>query len=326
MTQKAEQSQAETVDTKSMSLEELKNHINSEVAKAEADNPAEKSESEVVSKKEEAPKKEAPSKEEPTEEKEKAEKAASETEEPSDKQKEKKEESKPLDYEKSYKELQRKFTDNNTKYKGEINELKEQLKALTDLVKGKTSESTDEPSLIDEIREKSPETAKLFERFEKQIEAKYSKLLKEKIEPLQSTMSSSKEAENAAKFTQGLDAFMASDTLKVYEQDLIGILNERFDSQDALEEAVRKDPRIFADAKRELAARLLDGTIETKSANKAAKASKEEKAEKKKEEIEKTETEGKPKGSAPVEGELTVAASKNIPLDQLRKKLPVKAE
>jgi hypothetical protein len=327
---KPEQSQTETVDASKMSLEELKNHINSEVAKTEAkstENPAEKSEkSEEDSKTEEPVKKETQGKEQSSEEKKEV---TSETETPSDKQKEKKEDAKPLDYEKSYKELQRKFTQNNQASKAQIDELNQKLADLTALVKGKTSSTTEEKSIIDDIRAKSPETAQLFERFRDELQAKYEKSFEEKLQtelaPLKSEISVSKESDNAGKFTQGLENFMKSD-LAVYEPDLIDILNEKFESQEALEKAVRKDPSIFSEVKKELASRILDGTVETKAKKAASKSSKEEKIAKKKEEIENSETVRKPKSSAPVDAELTVEASKKIPLADLRKRLPVKED
>lgn len=322
---KPEQSQVETVDAKKLSIEELKNKINSEVAKSEAaaDNPAEKSEkSEEASKTEKTPSKETQKKEQASEENQET---PSETETPSDKQKQK--EAPPLNYEKSYKDLQSKFTKNNQAHKAEIEALNEKLETLTALVKGKTSESSDEKSIIDEIRAKSPETAQLFERFRDELEARYEKKFDEKlkteVDPLKSAVSVSKETENETKFVTSLESFVKSD-LGVYEADLIQILNERYDSQEDLEVAIRKSPSVFADAKRELADRILSGTVETKS-KKAAKPSKEEKLEKKKEEIEKQPARGS-KESAPVEGELTVQDAKKMSASDLRKRLPVKED
>lgn len=301
---KAEQASEtpEVKDTKSMSLDELRQHIlnnpETEDKSEDASNKTEEQEStedDDKSSTEEQP--EETVEQESTEEADK-----SVTEDNPENQVEESETKKQLEQTlANYKELQRQFTQDRQEMKA----MKEKLAILESLKKPESAQE----SALEALKKTNPEGAAVLEKaFAEQraaLQAEFEAKLKEHVQPLKDGIETSVVVENVKQFQTKVDDFLKGE-FKELEQEVTKVINSNKEHYEAL---IKSDPNAFDHIWKEVAINNLDKVAELKA--KAKKAINKEKVN--------AIPGSKSKSSAPASGELTPEKLKNMSFDEVEK-------
>lgn len=149
---------------------------------------------------------------------------------------------------KNYKELQAEFTRRSQRMK----QLETKLAELE--AKVKPSQDSVEKSPLDALVEKNPQAKDLIDALRAEVEAKLGKGLEKGIKPIQEKLTQQTAEENFGRFQAGVKEFLASPLGKM-EAEFNQVAAELYENQDALLEASRKDPALFANLKKEVLSR-----------------------------------------------------------------------
>lgn len=144
--------------------------------------------------------------------------------------------------EKSYKGLEAEFTRRSQSLKSkdeEIQKLRDELQSL----KGQTQEG-EESQLIEEVRAKNPDAAKLLDALMKEQEAKLRKHYDEQLKKLQADKEKSIADENIKQFDVKIQEFLKS-PYATLEQEFLEVVNEFYPSSDELATAAATDPQLY---------------------------------------------------------------------------------
>lgn len=267
---KPEQSQkdsSEATDFKTLSLSEMEERLKAEAEEEQLNEDSETSTKDSP-KKDEQPVVDDKTKEAQVDEKENASKAESDDST-------KKEQS--FDYEKAYKELQAEFTRRNQKSKDTEEEnatLRERIARLEGLVQGK-DEKSPKKSVIDTLKDKSPDAAELFSAFKAELMQEVKESMNQEIHPLRSDIEQRKVNTNGQRFQESIKQFMESD-LKELEPEVTTYINDNWED---VKNLIASNENAFEIIKRDVISANLDKVVEIKSRDiiKSEKTKKKEK-------------------------------------------------
>jgi len=223
---------------------------------------------------------------------------------------------------KNYKSLESEFTRRSQKLKkleGENEALISRLDRLEKTVQGDTDKDDEvKQSIIDEMKEKNPEAAKLFQMFGNELFERMQQELQKELDPLKQDAQQSKTEGNAEKFSADIDAFLESD-LKELEPEISEYITA---NEEAVKELVRVTPDAFKQIKERVILDNLDRVSELRS-----KSEKDTKSTKKKNRAKNIENasvgQGSTKSSNSSKG-MTDDEFKSLSLEEMEKRLPHK--
>jgi len=149
--------------------------------------------------------------------------------------------------EKSNKALQAEFTRRSQK-------IKKLEQENTDLKSNKKVDSKSEQvqsRILEQLKEKNPDAAKIFEEFGKELMEQMQNKLGKDVEKLKSTLSKNEQNTNIEHFNSQLTEFLSS-SLAGLETEFNVLLDERFPTNEDLITEASKNPRLFEDLKKDV--------------------------------------------------------------------------
>ncbi len=312
MSKNAEQSNDQSSDDKdfnSLSLEQMREAINNEAeesAKEDQDQKNSEENQEEDSKDQESDSEQSSEGESSEEAKEDSDNSDSETKDEADKQNETKpevvsrEEHEKL--QKNYKALQREFTKRNQARTKEVPEKKEQS-------------SEGKKSVIDQIRSKNPDAAKIFEALKEEAKAEAKAEFEKELEPIKTQLTVREQTENIKAFSKAIDDFSKSELAEL-TPEVEAKLNDMFEDKAQLQEAVKRDPSLFEKIKKEVISENFVKAAELVNKKKSGNSQKREK------EIANAKVVTKSKTSSESKNYEDLKEFKKLTSEQMRKLLP----
>jgi hypothetical protein len=216
-----------------------------------------------------------------------------------------------------YEKLQKALSEKDKSYKALQREFTKRNQARTKETEKPASQS-EKKSVIDQIRSKNPDAAKLFEAIKEEAKAEAKAEFEKEIEPLKNKVTVREQADNMRAFAKSIDEFSKSELAEL-TPEVEAKLNDLFEDRATLEDAIKQDPTLFERIKKEVLSENFLKAAELVNKKKSVNSKQREK------DIKNAKVVTKSKSSSDSKNYEDLNEFKKLPLEKMRQLLP-KAE